>query len=61
MPNDPFYREGDNQLMPTLFVGHAQSKGASDPEDLFVVDEVIKGQNIAGTLEDTGCKMTWPT
>ncbi len=21
MPNDPFYREGDNQLMPTLFVG----------------------------------------
>ena len=24
MPNNPFYREGDNQLMPTLFVGHSQ-------------------------------------
>ena len=36
MPNDPFYREGDNQLMPTLFVGHAQpALGGGDPEDLF--------------------------
>ena len=60
MPDGAFYRDGENQLIPDLYVGHAQSKGASDPEDLFVVDEVIKGQNIAGTLEDTGCKMTWP-
>ena len=27
MPNDPFYRAGDHQLMPTLFVGHAVDKG----------------------------------
>jgi branched-chain amino acid transport system substrate-binding protein len=60
MPDGAFYRAAQNQLIPNLYVGHAQSKGASDPEDLFVVDEVIKGQNIAGTLEDTGCKMTWP-
>ena len=36
MPNKTFYRAGDHQLMPTLYVGHAVSKGASDPEDLFV-------------------------
>ena len=35
-------------------------EGKDDPEDLFVVDEVVKGPAIAGTLEETGCKMTWP-
>jgi branched-chain amino acid transport system substrate-binding protein len=60
MPDGAFYRAAQNQLIPNLYVGHAQSKGASDPEDLFVVEEVIKGPAIAGTLEETGCKMTWP-
>jgi branched-chain amino acid transport system substrate-binding protein len=60
MPDGAFFRTAQNQLIPNLYVGHAQSKGASDPEDLFVVDEVVKGQEIAGTLEETGCKMTWP-
>ena len=60
MPDGAFYRAGQNQLIPNLYVGHAQSKGASDPEDLFVVEEVVKGEKIAGTLEETGCKMTWP-
>jgi branched-chain amino acid transport system substrate-binding protein len=61
MPNDPFYREGDNQLMPTLFVGHAQEKGTADPEDLFVVDSLVKGVDAALSVPETGCKMTWPT
>jgi branched-chain amino acid transport system substrate-binding protein len=60
MPDGAFYRQSQNQLIPDLYVGHAQSKGASDPEDLFVVEEVVKGEKIAGTLEETGCKMTWP-
>jgi branched-chain amino acid transport system substrate-binding protein len=59
MPDGAFFREGQNQLIPNLFVGNAQSKG-SDPEDLFNVTEVAKGIDAAGTLEDTGCKMTWP-
>ena len=61
MPNDTFYREGDNQLMPTLFIGHAQSQGAKDPEDLFVVDALVKGVDAALPVAETGCKMTWPT
>ena len=60
MPHPANYREGDNQLMPTLFVGHAQSKGAKDPEDLFVVDSEVKGNEAALPVSETGCKMTWP-
>lgn len=61
MPKDAFFREGDNQLMPTLFVGHAQAKGKDDPEDLFVVDQEVEGVTAALPVAETGCKMTWPT
>jgi branched-chain amino acid transport system substrate-binding protein len=60
MPNNPFYRKGDNQLMPTLYVGHAVSKGATDPEDLFVIDQEVKGVEAALPVAETGCKMKWP-
>src|SRR5271156_1341706 len=60
MPNESFYREGDNQLMPTLYVGHAQEHGADDPEDLFVIDEEVKGVDAAPPVAETGCKMKWP-
>ena len=56
-----FFRKGQGQLIPDLYVGQAQSKGASDPEDLFKVNEVVKGVDVAGTLEETGCKQTWPS
>ncbi len=59
MPDGAFYRAAQNQLIPNLYVGNAQSKGSA-PEDLFNVTEVVKGITVAGTLEDTGCKMTWP-
>ncbi len=61
MPDGAFYRASQNQLIPDLFVGNAQSQGAGGPEDLFNVTEVVKGMDAAGTLEETGCKMTWPT
>lgn len=60
MPDGAFYRAGQNQLIPDLFVGHAQSKGAADPEDLFVVDKVAKGAEVSPTLEETQCKQDWP-
>jgi branched-chain amino acid transport system substrate-binding protein len=59
MPDGAFYRAGQNQLMPNLFVGQAQAQGSA-PDDLFKVTEVVKGADAAGTLEETGCKMTWP-
>ena len=60
MPNEPFYREGDNQLMPTLYVGHAQEQGKDGPEDLFAIDNEVKGVDAALPVAETGCKMKWP-
>jgi branched-chain amino acid transport system substrate-binding protein len=61
MPNTPYYRKGDNQLMPTLFVGQSQPAPAGgDKEDLFKVSQLVKGDQAALSVEGTGCKMTWP-
>ena len=59
MPGGAFYRAGQNQLIPDLFVGSAQAKGKA-ADDLFRVTEVVKGADVAGTFEESGCKMTWP-
>jgi branched-chain amino acid transport system substrate-binding protein len=62
MPNDPFYREGDNQLMPTLFVGHSRpAPKGGDKEDLFEVTNLVKGTDAALSVQETGCKMVWPS
>ena len=61
MPDGAFFRAGQGQLIPNLYVGQAQSSGPDGPEDLFKVNEVVKGADVAGTLEDTGCKQTWPS
>ncbi|NYT62004.1 ABC transporter substrate-binding protein [Alcaligenaceae bacterium] len=59
MPNLPFYRANQNQLIGSIFVGHAQAQGSA-PDDLFHVDKVVNGVDVAGTVEESGCKMTWP-
>ena len=59
MPEQPFYRAGDHQLIGTLYDGNAQAKG-SEPDDLFKVTSLVKGAEAAGPVEDSGCKMTWP-
>jgi branched-chain amino acid transport system substrate-binding protein len=60
MPDGAFFRAGQNQLIPNLYVGHAQAQGSA-PDDLFKVTQVVKGLDAAGTLEESGCKMTWPS
>jgi len=63
MPHKAFYRAGQNQLMPTLYVGHAQKAPAGgDKEDLFAVTDLVDGSKeaIAGTVEESGCKLAWP-
>lgn len=59
MPDTPFYRKDQNQLIGSLFVGHAQAKGSA-PDDLFHVDTIVHGKDVAGTVEESGCKMVWP-
>ncbi|MGO8869629.1 MAG: ABC transporter substrate-binding protein [Alphaproteobacteria bacterium] len=60
MPNNPYYRAGDHQLISSLYVGHAQAKG-DDPEDLFKVTDVVKGEQAAPSVPQTGCKLSWPS
>ena len=59
MPDKVFYRAGDNQLMPDLYVGQAVSEGP-EPEDLFKVDSIVKGIDAALPVSETGCHLTWP-
>ena len=33
----------------------------SDPEDLFKVTQLVKGDDAALPVDETGCKMTWPS
>jgi branched-chain amino acid transport system substrate-binding protein len=60
MPNQPFFRANQNQLIGSLYVGNAQASGSA-PDDLFKVTEVVNGLDAAGTVQESGCKMTWPT
>ena len=59
-PNPAFYRAGQNQLLASLYVGNAQPSGSA-PDDLFHVTDVVNGAQIASSVEESGCKMTWPT
>ena len=59
MPYDTFYRAGNHQLMPTLYVGNAISH-CPEPEDLFHVTELVKGVDAALPVDETGCHLKWP-
>jgi len=59
-PHPAAFRAEQHLLIGTLWAGHAQASG-STPDDLFKIDEVIESKTIAPSMEETGCKMTWPT
>lgn len=59
MPDKVFFRKGNHQLMPDLYVGHAVEKG-SEPGDLFHVDQIVKGVDVALPVDQTGCHLQMP-
>ncbi|WP_417252073.1 ABC transporter substrate-binding protein [Castellaniella sp.] len=59
-PHPATFRADQHLLIGTLWAGHAQAQGDAGKDDLFKVDEVIESKKIAPTIEETGCKMTWP-
>ncbi len=62
MPSAPYYRAGDHQLMPTLYVGHSRPAPAGgDPEDLFEVTDRVKADDVALPVDQTGCHIVWPS
>ena len=60
-PNKVYYRAGDHQLMLSAFIGQARGEGKDDPDDLFKVDRVVPGDEIAPPVGETGCNLTWPS
>ncbi len=59
MPDQPFFRAEDHQLIGDLYVGTAQAQGTAE-DDLFKVTQVVKGTDAAPPPAETGCKLTWP-
>jgi len=59
-PGSVRYRAGDHELMANIFVGEVHPpKG--DPSDVFTVAALVPGEQAAGSVADTGCKMQQPS
>jgi branched-chain amino acid transport system substrate-binding protein len=59
-PGSVRYRAGDHELMANIFVGEIHPpKG--DPNDIFTVAALVPGEQAAGSVADTGCKMQQPS
>jgi len=59
-PGKVRYRAGDHELMPNIFVGQCHPpKG--NPDNVFSVEVMIPGEQAAGSVAETGCKMVRPS
>jgi branched-chain amino acid transport system substrate-binding protein len=59
-PGTVRYRKGDHQLLPNIYVGQAHPP-EGNPDNVFKVEALASGEQAAGTVESTGCKMTYPS
>jgi branched-chain amino acid transport system substrate-binding protein len=60
LPGQPYFRAGDHQLISPVLAGEAHApKG--DPDNMFSVSTVVPGDQAAGPVAETGCKLTWPS
>ena len=50
---------GDHELMANIFVGETHP-ATSGPDDVFTISALVPGEEAAGSVADTGCKMTEP-
>ena len=58
-PDRAFFRAGDHQLMSTILVGEVHPP-RSDPFDVFTVAATVKGDNAAGPVEASACRLAFP-
>ena len=58
-PGQIFYRAGDHELMSNIFVGDVHPP-AGNPDAVFTVTSLVPGEQAAGSVADTGCKMVHP-
>jgi branched-chain amino acid transport system substrate-binding protein len=57
-PNKVYFRAGDHQLMSSEFPGEILPDGKYP--NLFKVADIVAGDSIALTVEQTGCKLDYP-
>jgi branched-chain amino acid transport system substrate-binding protein len=60
-PSKVRYRKGDHQLMSDIFVGEMHTPGPGGSDDLFKTGSVVTGEQAAGSVESTGCKVAFPS
>lgn len=60
MPGKVRYRAGDHQLMSDVLVGEVHPP-QGDPDNLFTIGATVPGEEAAGSVEATGCKMSYPS
>jgi branched-chain amino acid transport system substrate-binding protein len=58
-PGKVRYRAGDHELMANIFVGEVHPPKAG-PDDVFTTAALVPGDEAAGSVADTGCKMEHP-
>ncbi len=59
-PGKIVYREGDHELMAGIFVGQVHP-AQGNPGNVFSVAAIVPGEDAAGSVAETGCKMQMPT
>jgi branched-chain amino acid transport system substrate-binding protein len=59
-PGKVFYRAGDHELMPNIFVGDVHPPKGNNPDDVFTVTSLVPGEKAAGPVSETGCKIVYP-
>ena len=60
MPGKIRYRAGDHQLMSNIHIGQMHPP-EGDPDNFFTVASTVTGEEAAGSVESTGCKMVFPS
>ena len=60
MPGKIRYRAGDHQLMSDIYIGQMHQAGPGGPDDLYKIEATVTGEEAAGPVESTGCKMSFP-
>ena len=59
-PGKVFYRAGDHELMPNIFVGDVHPPKPATRTTCSPSTTLVPGEKAAGPVADTGCKMVHP-
>ena len=58
-PGRVYYRAGDHELMSNVFAGEVHPP-TDNPDNVFTVHSLVPGEQAAGPVSETGCKMVHP-